>query len=89
MRFSILSAAFLAAVANAVTLTTSSTHYTVSADSANPLIVAFRRSNCDITSLKYRGVEVQDAAKGSHISSGLGTATVTAQTLNSKRLTPK
>lgn len=84
MKLSVLSAALCAAVANAVTLTTTSALYTVSADSVNPLIVSFRRSNCDISSLKYRGREVQYQSTGSHISSGLGDSTVvTAEAITS------
>ena len=37
------------------------------------------RSNGDITSLKYKGVEYQDSAKKSAINSGLGTSTVSAE----------
>ena len=74
----------LSSVANAVTLTTTTASYTVSADSANALVVVFSRTNCDITSLKYRGVEVQNqnGAK-SHIASGFSSPTVSATTITS------
>lgn len=71
-------------LAQAVSLTTSSSSYTVNADSANPLIVVFSRSNCDITSLKYRGTEVQtQSGARSHIASGFSSPTVSATTINS------
>lgn len=84
MKFSVLPVALFAAVAKAVTLSTTSASYTVSADSANALVVVFSRASCDITSLKYRGTEVQYQSQGTHIGSGLGTATVSAQTISSK-----
>jgi rhamnogalacturonan endolyase len=40
------------------------------------------RSNGDITSLKYNGVEYQGTGKASAINSGLGTSTVTGETVN-------
>jgi rhamnogalacturonan endolyase len=40
------------------------------------------RSNGDITSLKYNGVEYQGTSKASAINSGLGTSTVTGETVN-------
>lgn len=39
-------------------------------------------SNGDITSLKYNGVEYQGTGKASAINSGLGTSTVTGETVN-------
>lgn len=44
------------------------------------------QANCDITSLVYRGTEYQYQSTFSHISSGLGSATVSATTINSKLL---
>lgn len=69
---------------DAITLTTSSASYTVNAGSSNPLEVVVSKTSCDITSLKYRGTQVQYGSQGSHIGSGLGSATVTAQQLTSK-----
>lgn len=46
-----------------------------------PSLKAYR-SNGDITSLKYNGVEYQGTGKGSAINSGLGTSTVTGETVN-------
>ena len=86
MRFSLLPSVIFAAGAQAVTLSTTTAAYTVSADSANPLVVAFSRTNCDITSLVYRGREVQYKSTGSHIGSGLaqlGTVSVAAQSISS------
>jgi rhamnogalacturonan endolyase len=37
-----------------------------------------RQSSGDITSIQWNGVELNDRSKGSHLSSGLGTATVTS-----------
>lgn len=84
MKALLLPIALFAAFANAVTLTTASSSYTVSADSANAFVVVFSRTNCDITSLKYRGTEVQYSGTKSHIGSGLGSASVSASTINSE-----
>ncbi|EAW13419.1 putative rhamnogalacturonase B [Aspergillus clavatus NRRL 1] len=59
-------------------ITTSSSSYVIDAGSANPLKFTVSRSSCDITSINYSGTELQYASKGSHISSGLGRATVSA-----------
>lgn len=52
--------------------------YTIDAGSSNALIFSVDRSSCDITSILYRGTELQSPAKGSHIGSGLGQASVSA-----------
>jgi rhamnogalacturonan endolyase len=76
--------ALLNTVADAVTLTTSSSSYTVDAGSANAFQFTVSRSSCDITSLKYLGQEVQyQGGSYSQIGSGLGTATVSATTITS------
>jgi rhamnogalacturonan endolyase len=36
------------------------------------------QSSCDITSINYYGAELQYSGKGSHIGSGLGSASVSA-----------
>lgn len=41
-------------------------------------------NSCDIKSIKYRGEELQYPSTGSHISSGLGTATVKYETISSQ-----
>ena len=56
--------------------TKSGNNYVVDAGSDNPLIFTVNGGNCDITSIKYRGTELQDGEKGTHLSSGLGSATV-------------
>ncbi|KAK3349479.1 carbon-oxygen lyase-like protein [Lasiosphaeria hispida] len=56
--------------------TSSSGNYIVDAGSANPLIFSVSQSNCDIKSIKFRGMELQYGSQGTHISSGLGSATV-------------
>lgn len=58
--------------------TTSGNNYVVDTGSSNTLVFSVSRSSCDINSIKYRGNELQYASQGTHISSGLGTATVTA-----------
>lgn len=45
-------------------------------------MLSHRRSNGDVTSLKYNGVEYQGTSKASAINSGLGTSTVTGETIN-------
>lgn len=56
--------------------------YTIDAGSSNPLVITVDSSNCDITSILYRSQEYQYSSKGSHISSGLGSADVTAETVD-------
>ncbi|KAF2753217.1 hypothetical protein EJ05DRAFT_445189 [Pseudovirgaria hyperparasitica] len=76
--------AFITTVSAAFGITTSSASYVIDAGSANPLVVTISRASCDITSIKYRGTEVQYQSTGSHIGSGLGTATVSATIINSQ-----
>jgi rhamnogalacturonan endolyase len=59
-------------------LTTNSDTYVVDAGSTNPLKFTVDRTSCDITSINFYGSELQYQSTGSHIGSGLGTATVTA-----------
>lgn len=63
-----------AAVRAAFGVVTSGNNYIVDAGSANSLVFTVNRANCDITSIKYRGVELQSSEKGTHIGSGLGAA---------------
>lgn len=58
--------------------TTSGSNFVIDAGSSNPLIFSVSKSSCDINSIKYRGTELQEPAKGTHISSGLGSASVSA-----------
>lgn len=86
MKLSILwSATVFSALVDAISLTTESGSYTVNAGSANSLQFVVSRTNCDITSILYRGAQLQYTSQGSHIGSGLGSSTtVTAQELTSK-----
>ncbi|KAK7911528.1 rhamnogalacturonase [Apiospora marii] len=85
----LLQVPFLAALGFASTafaafgFTKSGNNYVVDAGSDNPLVFTVSGGSCDITSIKYRGVELQDR-QGSHISSGLGSATVSATTINNQ-----
>ncbi|KAJ0160548.1 Rhamnogalacturonate lyase A [Colletotrichum tanaceti] len=58
----------------------SSSKYTVDTDGG--LVFEVNRANGDIVSLLYNGVEYQGTTKMSHINSGLGSSTVTAETVN-------
>jgi rhamnogalacturonan endolyase len=62
-------------------ITSSGSNYVIDAGSENSLKVSVNQKSCDITSIVYRGEELQDA-QGSHISSGLGSATVKAETIS-------
>ncbi|KAF2649921.1 polysaccharide lyase family 4 protein [Lophiostoma macrostomum CBS 122681] len=61
-------------------LTSTSSRYTVDTDGG--LVFQVSRSTGDITSLLYNGVEYQGTTKASAINSGLGTSTVTGETVN-------
>ncbi|KAF2450358.1 polysaccharide lyase family 4 protein [Karstenula rhodostoma CBS 690.94] len=61
-------------------LTSTSSKYIVDTDGG--LVFEANRSNGDITSLKYNGVEYQGTGKASAINSGLGTSNVTGETVN-------
>lgn len=65
-------------------VTKSGDNIVVDTGAANTLVFTVNANSCDITSIKYRGEELQSSEKGSHISSGLGTATVTYTTVNSQ-----
>ncbi|KAI5206426.1 rhamnogalacturonate lyase A [Aureobasidium subglaciale] len=60
-------------------LTSNSNSFIVDAGSSNKLVVTVNRKSCDITSVLYRGQELQYKGTGSHISSGLGSATVSGE----------
>ena len=60
--------------------------YTIDAGSANPLIITVDSASCDITSILYRSQEYQYSSQASHIGSGLGSATVTAETIDGRSL---
>lgn len=65
-------------------ITTSGNNIVVDAGADNAFKVTVNKNSCDITSILYRGEEFQYSSKGSHISSGLGTATVSSKVVNSK-----
>ncbi|KAK5654327.1 hypothetical protein OQA88_7505 [Cercophora sp. LCS_1] len=67
---------FASGALSAFGYTTSGSNYVIDAGSANPLIFTVSQSNCDIRSIKYRGTELQYGSTGTHINSGLGSATV-------------
>ncbi|OGE55058.1 hypothetical protein PENARI_c005G07599 [Penicillium arizonense] len=62
-------------------ITTSTASYVIDAGSSNSLKFTVSRTSCDITSINYYGSELQYQSTGSHIGSGLGSATVTATTI--------
>ncbi|KAL3431627.1 Rhamnogalacturonate lyase A [Aspergillus tetrazonus] len=77
--FLLSSAVLWARVANAAFgITDNGSSYTIDANSPNPLKFTVNKSSCDITSIVYYGSEFQYSGKGSHIGSGLGSATVSA-----------
>ncbi|GAB1316194.1 aspartate-semialdehyde dehydrogenase-like protein [Madurella fahalii] len=67
---------FAPGVLGAFGYTSSGGNYIIDAGSANLLISSVSQSNCDIRSIKYRGTELQYSGTGTHINSGLGSATV-------------
>jgi rhamnogalacturonan endolyase len=56
--------------------TKSGSNYIIDAGSDNPLVFSVSGSSCDINSIKFRSEELQYSGKGTHIGSGLGSATV-------------
>jgi rhamnogalacturonan endolyase len=65
-------------------ITTSGSSIVIDAGSTNTLEITVNSASCDITSILFRGEELQDSSKGSHISSGLGSATVKSEIISSK-----
>lgn len=65
-------------------VTETSSTYAVDAGSSNSLRITINRSSCDITSILYRGEELQYKSQGTHISSGLGSATVSYQIIDNQ-----
>jgi rhamnogalacturonan endolyase len=74
---------FASSASAAFGFTKSGNNYVIDAGSSESLVFTVSGSSCDITSIKYRNVELQGQSKGSHISSGLGTATVSVSQVNS------
>ncbi|KAF9873399.1 rhamnogalacturonase B [Colletotrichum karsti] len=71
---------FWATTEAAFGLTTGDATYKV--DTNGGLVFEVNKSNGDITSLLYNDVQYQGTSKNSHINSGLGESTVTAETVN-------
>jgi rhamnogalacturonan endolyase len=78
-----VTAAFASSALAAFGVTTSGSNIVVDAGSANPLKFTVNSNSCDITSILYRGEELQYAKQATHISSGLGTATVKSEIISS------
>ena len=79
LAFATLSVALWAGLSQAAFgIVESGNSYTIDAGSSNALVFTVDRASCDITSTLYRGTELQSPAKGSHIGSGLGEASVSA-----------
>ncbi|KAI0199743.1 polysaccharide lyase family 4 protein [Astrocystis sublimbata] len=81
--FLVTTLSFVSSVSAAFGFTKSGNNYVVDAGSSEPLVFTVSGSSCDITSIKYRNQELQ-GSKGTHISSGLGSATVSATTISGK-----
>lgn len=73
---------FASSVLAAFGYTTSGSNYVIDAGSTNSLVFSVSSSSCDINSIKYRGTELQYSSTGTHISSGLGSATVSIAKLS-------
>jgi rhamnogalacturonan endolyase len=84
LKSALLAAATLSSSALAAFgVTKSGDNIVVDAGSSNALVFTVNGKSCDITSIKYRGEELQYGSKGSHISSGLGSATVKSEIISS------
>lgn len=77
--------AFSSSALAAFGITTSGNNIVVDAGSDNALKVTVNSKSCDITSILFRGEELQYQSQYSHISSGLGTATVKSEIVSSKQ----
>lgn len=77
--------AFASSVFAAFGYTTSGSNYVIDAGSDNAFVFQVSSSSCDINSIKFRGVEYQYASTGTHLSSGLGSATVSVTTVSGKQ----
>jgi rhamnogalacturonan endolyase len=55
---------------------------TIDAGASNALVFTVNSKSCDIKSIKYRGQELQYPSTGTHLSSGLGSATVKYETIS-------
>ena len=77
--------AFTSSVFAAFGFTKSGSNYVVDAGSSNSLVFTVNGGSCDITSIKYRGTELQ-ASGGTQLSSGLGSATVKVESVAASML---
>ncbi|KAK0387524.1 hypothetical protein NLU13_3770 [Sarocladium strictum] len=50
--------------------TSSGNNFVIDAGSENSLVFSVSKSSCDINSIRYRGIELQDPSQGTHIVSG-------------------
>lgn len=64
------------AVTCAFGYTSSGNNFVIDAGSSNAFTFSVSKSSCDINSIRYRSIELQDGEKGTHIGSGLGSASV-------------
>lgn len=67
-------------------VTESTASYVVDTGASNGFVVTIKRSDCSITSIKFRSTEYQYSSQTSHIASGLGSATVSYTTISSEFL---
>ncbi|KAL5418501.1 aspartate-semialdehyde dehydrogenase-like protein [Paraphaeosphaeria minitans] len=74
--------AFSSSALAAFGITTSGNNIVVDAGSDNAFKMTVNKNSCDITSILYRGEEFQYQSTASHISSGLGSATVSSGIVN-------
>ncbi|KAL7622673.1 aspartate-semialdehyde dehydrogenase-like protein [Parahypoxylon ruwenzoriense] len=72
---------FPTSVLAAFGFTKSGSNYVIDAGSSNALVFTVNGASCDISSIKYRGTELQDSSKGTHLSSSLGSATVKVESV--------
>jgi rhamnogalacturonan endolyase len=56
----------------------------VDAGSTDPFVFTVNTKNCDVTSIKYAGEELQSPDKGTQIEMGLGSADVKYETIGSR-----
>ncbi|TFK27989.1 hypothetical protein FA15DRAFT_701371 [Coprinopsis marcescibilis] len=80
MKYLAACVAFLPVALAAFGVTRSGNNFIV--DSGAGLVTTINANNGDITSLNYNGKQLQDQSKFTHLSSGLGTATVTSSVNN-------
>ncbi|KAL5606498.1 hypothetical protein BROUX41_002904 [Berkeleyomyces rouxiae] len=78
-------ALFASTASAAFGFTKSGSNYVVDAGSKDSFAITVSGSNCDVTSIKYRGTELQASSRGTHIGSGLGSASVTAESIKGSK----